>query len=415
MNTLAADMKKTFSIEKVREQFPILKETVNNKPLVYLDNGATAQKPKKVIDAISNYYRHSNANIHRGVHTLSQKATGDYEASREKVKEFINANHSYEIIFTKGTTEAINLAASSLGKRYLKPGDEVLLTTMEHHSNIVPWQFVAEEKGVIIKNIPINDSGELLLDEAKKLITSKTKIVSVAHASNTLGTINPVKEIIRLAHEAGAVTLVDGAQSVQHIKVDVQDLDTDFYCFSGHKMYGPAGTGVLYGKEERLKEIPPYQGGGDMIKRVTFEKTTYNDLPFKFEAGTPNIEGAIGLGAAIDFINEVGIEQIAEYEHELLQYATEKLSVINGLRIIGTAKNKAAVISFLIGDIHPYDTGVILDKLGIAVRTGHHCTQPLMDWFKVPGTVRASFAVYNTKDEVDELVKAIERVKKMFA
>lgn len=415
MNTLAADMKKTFSIEKVREQFPILKETVNNKPLVYLDNGATAQKPKKVIDAISNYYRHSNANIHRGVHTLSQKATGDYEASREKVKEFINANHSYEIIFTKGTTEAINLAASSLGKRYLKPGDEVLLTTMEHHSNIVPWQFVAEEKGVIIKNIPINDSGELLLDEAKKLITSKTKIVSVAHASNTLGTINPVKEIIRLAHEAGAVTLVDGAQSVQHIKVDVQDLDTDFYCFSGHKMYGPAGTGVLYGKEERLKEIPPYQGGGDMIKRVTFEKTTYNDLPFKFEAGTPNIEGAIGLGAAIDFINEVGIEQIAEYEHELLQYATEKLSVINGLRIIGTAKDKAAVISFLIGDIHPYDTGVILDKLGIAVRTGHHCTQPLMDWFKVPGTVRASFAVYNTKDEVDELVKAIERVKKMFA
>lgn len=415
MDVTVESKRATFPIEKIRSEFPILQQTVNGKPLVYLDNAATTHKPKAVIDAIQRFYTEINSNVHRGVHTLSQKATNASEESREKVRAFINAKHSHEIIFTKGTTDGINLVASSFGKKFLNKGDEIVITHLEHHSNIVPWQLIAEERGAILQIIPVNDSGELLMEEAERLITSKTKIVSVAHISNTLGTINPVEEIIRLGHAAGAAVLIDGAQAIQHTKVDVTALDADFYVFSGHKMFAPTGIGILYGKEKWLNEMPPYQAGGEMIKEVSFSKTTYNDLPFKFEAGTPNIEGSIVIGTAIDYINSIGIEKIAAYEHELLQYATERLSAINDLRFFGTAKNKSSVISFLIGTIHPFDAGVILDKMGIAVRTGHHCTHPLMDRFCIPGTVRASFSMYNTKEEVDELVKGIDKVKKMFS
>jgi len=386
---------------------------VNGKPLVYFDNGATSQKPQVVIDAITNYYTNENSNIHRGIHTLSQEATDAYEKARTTVQQFINAKHNHEIIFTSGTTGSINLVASSFGKKYIQAGDEIIISTMEHHSNIVPWQMLCEEKGAVLKVIPINDKGELLLEEFKKLLSSKTKMVAITHVSNTLGTINPVKEIIKLAKAVGAFVLIDGAQAVPHTKVDVQALDCDFYAFSGHKMFGPTGVGILYGKESILNELPPYQGGGDMIKTVTFEKTTYNELPHKFEAGTPNIVGGIGLGVAINYMNSIGIDNIEAYEHELLAYATEQIKQIEGVRIIGEAQNKASVLSFLVDGTHPTDIGMIIDKLGIAIRTGHHCTEPLMNRFNIPGTARASFAFYNTKEEIDTFILALERALKM--
>jgi len=401
------------NVEEVRKDFPILHRQVNGKPLVYFDNGATSQKPQVVIDAITNYYTNENSNIHRGIHTLSQEATDAYEKARTTVQQFINAKHNHEIIFTSGTTGSINLVASSFGKKYIQAGDEIIISTMEHHSNIVPWQMLCEEKGAVLKVIPINDKGELLLEEFKKLLSSKTKIVAITHVSNTLGTINPVKEIIKLAKAAGAAILIDGAQAVPHTKVDVQDLDCDFYAFSGHKMFGPTGVGILYGKESILNELPPYQGGGDMIKTVTFEKTTYNELPHKFEAGTPNIVGGIGLGVAINYMNSIGIDNIEAYEHELLAYATEQIKQIEGVRIIGEAQNKASVLSFLVDGTHPTDIGMIIDKLGIAIRTGHHCTEPLMNRFNIPGTARASFAFYNTKEEIDTFILALERALKM--
>lgn len=401
------------NVDEVRKDFPILHRQVNGKPLVYFDNGATSQKPQQVIDVINRYYQHENSNIHRGIHTLSQEATDAYEKARTTVQQFINAQHSHEIIFTSGTTGSINLVASSIGKKYLQAGDEIIISTMEHHSNIVPWQMICEEKGAILKIIPINDKGELLMEEFKKLLSPKTKVVAITHVSNTLGTINPVKEIIKLAKAVGAFVLIDGAQAVPHTKVDVQALDCDFYAFSGHKMFGPTGVGILYGKEAILNELPPYQGGGDMIKTVTFEKTTYNELPHKFEAGTPNIVGGPGLAAAIDYMNYIGIENIEAYEHELLNYATEKIKKIEGVRIIGEAANKASVLSFLVGGTHPTDIGMIIDKLGIAIRTGHHCTEPLMNRFNIPGTARASFAFYNTKEEIDTFILALERAMKM--
>lgn len=422
-----------FDIQKIRNDFPILFQKVNGKNLIYFDNAASSQKPRQVIDTISKYYSEEHSNVHRGVHHLSACATEKYEAAREKVRAFINAKYSHEIIFTKGTTDSINLVANSFGKKFLKKDDEVIISTMEHHSNIVPWQMVCEERNAKLIVIPINDAGEILLDEFEKLLTDKTKIVAINHISNTLGTINPVKQIISIVRnspllrrgaglsrtkgrEGEAVpVLIDGAQAAPHMKLDMQELDADFYAFSSHKMYGPTGLGVLYGKEKFLNEMPPYQGGGDMIKTVSFEKTTYNTLPYKFEAGTPHIAGVIGLGAAVDYLNKIGMKNISEYENELLKYATEKLSAIEGLKIIGTAKNKAAVISFLIDEIHPYDTGVILDQLGIAVRTGHHCTQPLMEHYIIPGTVRASFSFYNRKEEIDELVKGVEKAKKMLS
>jgi len=403
----------TLNIQKLRQDFPILSKKVNSRPLVYLDSGATAQKPKQVIDAISNYYQTQNANIHRGVHQLSQEITIAYENARATVQNHLNAALSQEIIFTSGTSESINLVASSFGKKYIKAGDEVIISEMEHHSNILPWQVLCEEKGAILKVIPINEKGELRMDEYKKLLHSKTKIVAVTHVSNTLGTINPVKEMIALAHEKNIPVLIDGAQAVPHVKVDVQDLDADFYCFSGHKLFGPTGVGILYGKEKWLNEMPPYKVGGGIIKTVTFKKTTYADLPLKFEAGTPNIAGGIGLAAAIEYVNEIGLENIGGYEHELLEYATLKLLAIEGLRIIGTAKEKASVISFVIEEIHPLDIGTLLDKQGIAVRTGHHCTQPLMEYFGLPGTIRASLAFYNTKEEIDVLVNGIQKAIKM--
>ena len=401
-------------IESIRAQFPILQREVNGKPLIYLDNGATSQKPQSVIDTINRYYSNENSNIHRGVHTLSQEATSAYEEVRKKVQKFINAKHDHEVIFTSGTTGGINLVASSFGENLIRKGDEILITYMEHHSNIVPWQMLCERKGAKLKVVPISQNGEIDIDEYKKLITPKTELISLVHVSNSLGTINPVKELIEIAHAENIPVLVDGAQAVHHMPVDVQELDADFYVFSAHKMYGPTGVGVLYGKEELLKDMAPYQGGGDMIKNVTFEKTTYNDLPHKFEAGTPNISGGIALGAAIDFINSVGFDFIEKHESELVRFAVSELSNVAGLRFIGTAKKRAGVVSFVLDGIHPYDTGVILDKLGIALRTGHHCTQPVMNFYGVPGTVRASFAIYNTKQEIIRLVEGIDRVKRMF-
>jgi len=401
------------NIEAIRADFPILSRKVNGKQLIYFDNGATAQKPQTVIDAIELYYKNQNANIHRGVHTLSQEITVAYENARTTIQKHLNAAHAHEIIFTAGTTASINLLASSFAKKHIQAGDEIIISAMEHHSNILPWQQVCEEKGAFLKVIPINNDGELLIDEFKKLISNKTKIIAVTHISNTLGTINPIKEIIAIAHSKNIPVMIDGAQAVPHTGVDVQALDCDFYVFSGHKLFGPTGVGILYGKEKWLNELPPYQVGGGTIKTVTFEKTEYADLPLKFEAGTPHISGGIGLAAAIDYINNIGLENIAAYEHELLVYATDALEKIAGVKIIGTAKNKASVISFSVKGLHPFDIGTILDQLGIAVRTGHHCTQPLMQFYGVPGTIRASFAFYNTKQEIDEFIKGLERTINM--
>ena len=402
-----------FNIDKIRADFPILKREVNGKPLVYLDNGATTQKPSSVINSIVHYYTDMNSNVHRGVHYLSQISTDAFEVTRKKVQAFINAAEDKEIIITKGTTDGINLIATCYGRAFIHEGDEIIISAMEHHSNIVPWQMLCDEKGCKIRVIPMNDKGELDMDAYSNLFNEKTKLVAVTYVSNSLGTINPVREMISIAHRHGAVVLVDAAQAVQHIQIDVQKLDVDFLVFSGHKMYGPTGVGVLYGKEDLLNAMPPYQGGGDMIKEVTFEKTTYNELPFKFEAGTPNIEAGICLNEAIDYINSIGLGNIEAYEHDLLEYATEKLAEIPGMRFIGTAEKKCSVISFVIDGTHPYDVGVILDKLGIAVRTGHHCAQPVMDRFGIPGTFRASLAVYNTKEEIDILVAGIQRAVNM--
>ena len=401
-------------IQNIRAQFPALHQEVNGKALVYFDNAATSQKPQMVIDAITHYYSKENSNIHRGVHYLSQQATNKYEAAREAARRFINADSIEEIIITRGTTEAINLVSSCLARSLFKEGDEIIISAIEHHSNIVPWQMACEQSGALLKVIPVLDSGELDMDAYEGLLNEKTKLVAVNHISNALGTINPIEEMIPLAHAQGALVLIDGAQAVPHTKVDVQALNADFYCFSAHKMYGPTGVGILYGKKEILEEMPPYHGGGEMIKEVTFEGSTYNDLPYKFEGGTPNIAGGIGLEAAIHFMEEVGIENIAKQESKLLKYATKKLKEIGGIRFIGEAKNKAGLVSFLIEGIHPYDAGTILDKLGIAIRTGHHCAQPVMERFNVPGTIRASFAVYNTREEIDIFIAGINRVKIMF-
>ncbi len=412
---MLAKEKHTVSLDvaKIRKDFPILSRKVNGKPLIYFDSGATSQKPQQIIDAITEYYRNENANIHRGVHTLSQEITAKYEAARATVQRHLHAKHSHEIIFTSGTTESINLVASCFGKKFISKGDEIIVSEMEHHSNILPWQQLCEEKGAVLKVIPISHTGELLIDEYKKLLNSKTKIVAVTHVSNTLGTINPINEITRLAHEKNIPVLVDGAQAVPHLEVNVPDLDADFYCFSGHKVYGPTGIGILYGKEEWLKRLPNYQTGGGTIKSVDFEKTEYADLPLRFEAGTPNIEGVIGLAAALDYLNSIGLSTLSAYEHELMLYAHEKLIRINNLKIIGNAKAKAGVLSFVIDGMHPYDIGMILDKQGIAVRTGHHCNQPLMKRFGIPGTVRVSLAMYNTKDEMDALIEGLNKAVKM--
>lgn len=401
-------------INKIRADFPILQQNIYGKPLVYFDNAATNQKPQCVIDTLVNYYTYENSNIHRGVHYLSQKATIAFENARETVKTFINAKSSSEIIFTRGTTESINLVAQSFGKKFIHQGDEVIISAMEHHSNIVPWQMICEEKGAFLKVIPFFENGELDLDAFENLISAKTRIIAITHVSNALGTINPIKEIIKKAHSNNIPVLIDGAQGIAHSKVDVQELDCDFYCFSGHKIYAPMGIGILYGKEELLNKMPPYHGGGEMIKTVTFDKTTYNDLPFKFEAGTPNVGDVLGLEKALQYINEIGIDKIAQYEDELLKYATDKLCEIEGIRFFGTAVHKSAVISFLIGNIHPFDAGTIIDHFGVAVRTGHHCAQPLMDIYKIPGTIRASFAFYNTKEEIDVLITAVKKAKQMF-
>lgn len=403
-----------YDVYKIREDFPILGREVYKRPLVYLDNGATTQKPRVVVDSLVNEYYSVNANVHRGVHFLSQQATELHEASRETVRRFINACSISEIIFTRGTTESMNLLAYSFGEAFLKDGDEVIVSVMEHHSNIVPWQLLQSRKNIVLKVIPMNDKGELLMDEYKALFTEKTKLVSVAHVSNVLGTINPVKEIIKIAHGHGVPVAIDGAQSTPHIPVDVQDLDADFFAFSGHKIYGPTGVGVLYGKEDLLEKMPPYQGGGEMIQNVSFEKTTFNDLPFKFEAGTPDYVATTGLAKALDYCSALGMENIAAHEQELTRYAMERMHQIEGMRIFGEAKEKDAVISFLVGDIHHLDLGTLLDRLGIAVRTGHHCAEPLMRRLGIEGTVRASFALYNTKEEIDALVAGIERVRKMF-
>jgi cysteine desulfurase/selenocysteine lyase len=404
-----------FDVEKIREDFPILKQKVHGKPLVYLDNAATSQKPKAVIDAIAHYYLADNANIHRGVHELSQRSTHAYEATRGKLKKFLNAPDAHEIIFVRGATEGLNLVAASYGHKCVKAGDEIIVSALEHHSNIVPWQMVCQSVGATLKVIPMNDRGELLLEEYEKLLSPRTKVVAVAHVSNALGTVNPVKEIAALAHRQGAVVVVDGAQSVPHMKIDVQALDCDFYAISGHKMFGPTGIGALWGKAKLLKSMPPYQGGGDMIRTVTFEKTTYNTIPHKFEAGTPHIEGGIGLGAAVDYLLAIGMDHIAAYEHDLVEYGTEALARVEGLRIVGTAKDKASVLSFVIDGVHPHDIGTVLDRQGIAVRTGHHCAQPVMDRFGVPATTRASLAFYNTRQEIDALVAGLAKVKEIFA
>lgn len=402
-------------LQHIRADFPILCEKIYNKDLIYFDNGATTQKPRCVVEKIDEGYYHLNANIHRGVHYLSQKATEAHEAARTVVAEFLHAAKREEIIFTRGTTEAINLVATSFGDAFVKEGDEIIVSVMEHHSNIVPWQMLCERKGAKLRVIPMNENGELQLDAFKTLLNEKTKIVSVTQVSNVLGSINPVKEIIELAHAQGTPVLVDGAQAVPHIPVNVQELDADFYVFSGHKIYGPTGIGALYGKEKWLNAIPPYQGGGEMIATVSFEKTTYNELPFKFEAGTPDYIGSTALAEALRYVQAIGLEEIAAHEHELLEYATKQLLEIDGMRIIGTAANKSSVISFLVGEIHPYDLGMLLDKLGIAVRTGHHCAQPLIDSLGIPGTVRASFAFYNTKEEIDTFITALKRVVMMLS
>jgi len=415
MSTASSVITAGFDVEKVREDFPVLKQKIHGKPLVYLDNAATSQKPKAVIDAIRKFYEVDCANIHRGVHELSQRSTAAYELTRSKVKRFLNARSTSEIIFVRGTTEGINLVTYSWGRHNIHEGDEIIIAGLEHHSNIVPWQILCDEKSAKLRVIPIDDRGELIMEEYEKLLGPRTKMVATAHVSNALGTINPVDRIIQLAHQHGALTLVDGAQAVPHIKVDVKSLDADFYTFSGHKLFGPTGIGVLYGKAKLLNSMPPWQGGGDMIMTVTFEKTTYNDLPYKFEAGTPDIAGGIGLGAAIDYVNEIGIDKIAAYEHELLVYGTEALEQIPGLHIIGTARQKAAVISFVIDGIHPHDIGTVLDRQGIAVRTGHHCAQPVMDRFHIPATTRASMAFYNTPAEIDALAEGLHQVKEVFS
>jgi cysteine desulfurase/selenocysteine lyase len=409
------DIKKILNVEAVRKQFPILNREVKGRPLIYFDNAATSQKPQVVIDAIVNYYTSYNANVHRGIHTLAEEATAAMESTREAVQQFIHAESREEIIFTRGTTEGINLVAYTWGRQNIKEGDEIIISAMEHHSNIVPWQILCEEKKATLKVIPINDKGELLLDEYEKLLGKKTKLVSIVHVSNAMGTINPVKQIIDEAHRLGAIVLVDGAQSTVHLDIDVQDMDCDFFAFSSHKVYGPTGVGVLYGKKNLLESMPVFQGGGEMIKEVTFEKTTYNDLPYKYEAGTPNIADIIALKAAIEFVNKTGKEIVRNHENELLVYATQQLEQIPGLKIIGKAKEKISVISFVIDKIHPQDIGILLDNRGIAVRTGHHCAQPLMDRFCIPGTIRVSLAMYNTKEEIDELVLGVTKAIKILS
>ncbi|MGI6861888.1 cysteine desulfurase [Bacteroides sp. KG156] len=403
-----------YDVQKIRADFPILAREVYGKPLVYLDNGATTQKPRLVVDAITDEYYSVNANVHRGVHFLSQQATELHEASRETVRRFINARTTNEIVFTRGTTEGINLLVSCFGEEFMQEGDEVIVSVMEHHSNIVPWQLLAAKRGIVIKVIPMNDKGELLQEEYRNLFSERTKIVGLAHVSNVLGTVNPVKEMIAFAHGQGVPVLIDGAQSVPHMPVDVRELDADFFVFSGHKVYGPTGVGVLYGKEEWLDKLPPYQGGGEMIQSVSFEKTTFNELPFKFEAGTPDYIGTTGLARALDYVSLIGMDKIAAYEHELTRYGMRRLKEIAGMRIFGEAEEKGSVISFLVGDIHHFDMGTLLDRLGIAVRTGHHCAQPLMQRLGIEGTVRASFGLYNTCEEIDALVAGIERVSRMF-
>ena len=415
MSTVTTEIAAGFDVERIREDFPVLKQTIHGKPLVYLDNATTAQKPYAVIEAIRKFHEVDCANIHRGVHELSQRSTAAYEGTRAKMKRFLNARSKSELIFVRGTTEGINLVASSWGHKNVREGDEIIISAMEHHSNIVPWQMVCEATGAKLRVIPINDRGELILEEYARLLNPRTKMVAVTHVSNALGTINPVAEIIAMAHRAGALALIDGAQAAPHLKVDVQALDADFYALSGHKMVGPTGIGILYGKSKLLNAMPPYQGGGDMIKTVTFEKTTYADLPYKFEAGTPNIAGGIGLGAAVDYLSHIGLDRIAAYEHELLVYGTQALEQIPGLRMIGTAREKAAVLSFVIEGIHPHDIGTVLDRMGIAVRTGHHCAQPVMDRFGVPATTRASLAFYNTVQEIDALAAGLRKVKEVFA
>jgi len=403
-----------FDVARIRDDFPILKQKVHGKPLVYFDNGATSQKPQAVIDAIARYYAAENSNIHRGVHLLSERATAAYEAVREKIRGFVNAKSDKEIIFVRGTTEAINLVAQSYGRSFLKAGDEIIVSAMEHHSNIVPWQMLCEQVGARLRVIPINHDGEIVMEEYRGLLNEKTKFVSVTHVSNALGTVVPVKEIVALAHERSVPVLLDGAQAAPHLKIDVQDLDCDFYAFSGHKVFGPTGVGVLYGRAELLEKMPPYQGGGDMISLVTFEKTHYNVLPYKFEAGTPHIAGGIGLGAAIDYLQALDWDQVSAHEHDLLSYATASLSKIDAVRLIGTAKEKAGVASFVIDHVHAHDVGTILDQEGVAIRAGHHCAMPVMQRFGVPATARASFAFYNTTEEIDVMVQAIHRVLKVF-
>ncbi len=415
MQTVRPDRSTRFDVEEARRDFPILREKVRGKPLVYLDNAATSQKPQVVIETLQKYYSLENANIHRGIHFLSERATQAYEDARAKVGGFLNAAESREIIFVRGTTEGINLVAQSYGRKFIGEEDEIILSAMEHHSNIVPWQILCEQVGARLRVIPMNDDGELLIDEYERLLSDRTKLVAVTHLSNALGTINPVKQIIQIAHHRGVPVLVDGAQAAPHLKVDVRDLDCDFYAFSGHKLYGPTGVGVLYGRASLLDAMPPYQGGGDMISSVTFEKTLYNVLPYKFEAGTPNIAGGIGLGAAIDYLSQVGLELVAAYERELLDYAAEAVSTISGVRIIGTAREKAGVLSFVLDGVHAHDIGTILDQEGIAIRTGHHCSMPVMQRFGVPATARASLAFYNTREEVNALVGAIHNVKRMFS
>jgi cysteine desulfurase / selenocysteine lyase len=405
----------TLDVERIRLDFPILHQQVHGKPLVYLDNAATAQKPRIVLDTLRRYYMADNANVHRAVHLLSSRATTAYESARVKAQRFLGAADEREIVFVRGTTEAINLVAYSFGKRFIKPGDEILITAMEHHSNIVPWQMVCEDRGAILRVAPINEAGEMVMPEFEKLINERTRLVALCHISNALGTVNPIDKIIALAHARNIPVLVDGAQSAPHMAINVQEMDCDFYAFSGHKLYGPTGIGVLYGKASLLEVMPPYQGGGDMISSVTFEKTHYNKLPYKFEAGTPDIAGVIGLGAAIDYITEIGLQNIASYEHELLTYATERVSSIPGIRIVGTASDKASVLSFVMEGIHPHDIGTVLDQEGIAVRAGHHCAQPVMDRYAIPATTRASFAFYNTRAEVDALAAGLERVREVFA
>ena len=414
MQTLETQAATAYDIEKIRADFPALHQTIyDGQPLVYLDNAASAQKPQRVIDRLTGYYSWEHSNVHRGVHHLSQQATEAYEGARTQIARFINAPNPYQIIYTRGTTEAINLVAASYGRSRVGEGDEVVISAMEHHSNIVPWQMLCEEKGATLRVIPVNDRGELIVEEYEQLLSDRTKLVAVVHVSNSLGTVNPVWRMIEAAHHRDIPVLIDGAQAVQHMTVDVRELDCDFYCFSGHKMFGPTGIGILYGKEDLLEAMPPYQGGGDMIETVTFERTTYDALPHKFEAGTPHIAGAVGLAAAVAYLQDLGLDAIARYEHHLLAYAHERLQEIDDLRLIGTAAEKASVVSFLVGAIHPYDAGAILDRLGIAVRTGHHCTMPLMQRFGLPGTVRASFALYNTREEVNKLVEGLHKVKKL--